>query len=212
MICDRCGVANRTGRIICVQCLGPLLNGAAPAAQATCAEHPDTAATGKCITCKKLVCDACGGVVNNRGVYCIDHTPVLTTAGRASPGMNPLLAGGAGAGMPGATARKTESNTGLILVVAGLLALILAVVALLVWPGFLKSEPVPAGSSLAGPGFGGASPYPGVSPGGAYPGPGGAYPGPGGAYPGPGGAYPGPGGAYPGPGGAYPGPGGGTAP
>src|SRR6185295_8672439 len=149
MICDRCGIANRAGRITCVQCLGPLLNGTGPGPVAMCAEHPDQPATGKCITCKKLVCDACGGVVNNRGVYCIDHTPVVTTSGRASPGMNPLLAGGSGAAAAGsAAAKKPGGSTGLIMGVGGLIALILAVVALLVWPGFLKSpEVVPAATA-----------------------------------------------------------------
>jgi B-box zinc finger protein len=196
MICDRCGVANRTGRITCVQCLGPLLNGTGPGPEAMCAEHPDTPATGKCVTCKKLVCDACGGVVNNRGVYCIDHTPVVTTTGRASPGMNPLLAGGgadAAAAVP-AAAKAPGISPGVVMAISGLIALILVVVALLVWPGFLASKEVPPSTvSGAGMGAGAGGPYGPGGPGAPY-GPGGA----GGPY-GPGGPG-GPGGPY-GPGG-----------
>ena len=57
----------------------------AEAEGAVCAEHPNEPATGRCVTCGKLVCEACGGVVSNRGVYCIDHTPAVTTSasGRA---------------------------------------------------------------------------------------------------------------------------------
>jgi hypothetical protein len=178
-----------------------------------CAEHPDQPATGHCITCKKLVCDACGGVVNNRGVYCIDHTPVVSTSGRASPGMNPLLAGAGGDVAVKAAAKKPAANAGLIMGIGGLIALVLAIVALLVWPGFLKSPEVAPMAATGGafgapgamPGAPGADPYGVGAPGGAYPGAPGGPPGavPGGAYPGPGGP-PGavPGGAYPGPAGA----------
>jgi hypothetical protein len=179
-----------------------------------CAEHPDAAATGKCITCNKLVCDACGGVVNNRGVYCIDHTPVVTTAGRASPGMNPLLAG-AGGDLPGTAvvAKKSSPNTGLIMGLVGLIALILAVVVLLVTPGVLKSPELATGFT-AGAGVGAPSPYGapmGAVPGDPYAGgiPSGPYSGPPGGFPGgavPGSPYAG------GPPGAVPGaPGGGVA-
>src|SRR2546425_500926 len=94
MICDRCGVVNRAGRTTCIHCLGPIPPGGG-AEDLRCAEHPGEPASGRCVTCKKLVCEACGGVVSNRGVYCIDHTPAVTTSASASPGMNPLL-GGAG--------------------------------------------------------------------------------------------------------------------
>jgi B-box zinc finger len=207
MICDRCGVANRAGRITCVQCLGPLLNGTGPGPVAMCAEHPDQPATGNCITCKKMVCDACGGVVNNRGVYCIDHTPVVTTSARASPGMNPMLGGAGDLGGGAVAAKKPATNMGLVMGIGGLVALVLIIVALLVWPGFLKSPEAPL-SATAGVGFGapgfapGADPYGVAGPGGPYgPGPGGPY-GPGG----PGGAY-GPGGPGGPPGAPY-GPGG----
>jgi hypothetical protein len=201
MICDRCGIANRAGRITCVQCLGPLLNGTGPGPVAMCAEHPDHPATGKCITCKKLVCDACGGVVNNRGVYCIDHTPVVTTSGRASPGMNPLLAGAGGDMGGGAVAaKKPAANTGVVMGIVGIIALVLVVVALLVWPGILKSPDVPqtatAGTGFGGPGVPGADPYGVGGPGGAY-GPGSPGFSPGGGPYGPGGPA-GPGGPVPG--------------
>jgi len=194
MICDRCGVANRTGRITCVQCLGPLLNGSGPGPVAMCAEHPDQPATGKCITCKKTVCDACGGVVNNRGVFCIDHTPVVTTSSRASPGMNPLLGGGGEVGSGAVAVKKSAPNMGLVMGIGGLVALVLVIVALLVWPGFLKSPEAPLGAT-AGASFG----APGIAPDPFAPGAPGSPYGPGGPV-GPPGAVPG--GAYgPGPGG-----------
>jgi hypothetical protein len=187
------------------------LNGTGPATAPVCAEHPDTPATGQCVTCKKLVCDACGGVVNNRGVYCVDHTPVVTTAMRGSPGMNPLLAGAgaeaAALGLPAAP--KPASNFGLILGLGGLLALILVVVALLVWPGFLASKPVTPAAPTMGSTAGampGASPYGTGGMAGPY-GAGPQDPYSTGGFPGPGGAMPGPGAAMPGPGAAMPGPG-----
>src|SRR6476619_3733743 len=123
MICDRCGVVNRAGRTTCLHCMGPLKNGAA-ADGAMCAEHPGEPATGRCVTCQKYVCEACGGVVSNRGVYCIDHTPAVTTSASASPGMNPLLSGGA-ADAPMAAARgRTSVDAGMIAAIAGVVAIL----------------------------------------------------------------------------------------
>ena len=56
MICERCGVVNRAGRTTCIHCLGPLKGGTA-AEGLYCAEHPSEPATGKCVTCGKLVCE-----------------------------------------------------------------------------------------------------------------------------------------------------------
>lgn len=225
MICERCGVVNPGGRSICIHCLGPLKN-AAPSEGAMCAEHPAEPATGRCVTCGKLVCEACGGVVSNRGVYCIDHTPAVTTSASASPGMNPLLTGGA-AGEPAATAvrAKASMDRGILAAVAGLVALILFFVIGFVVPGPLRSRelpPPPASASPAG-GYGGYGGYPG-GPGG-YPGGPGGYPGgPGGsdttyspygsAGPpgGPGGPPGGPGGPPGGPGGPPGGPAGSAGP
>jgi len=72
MICNRCGVVNRAGRVVCIHCMGPL-DPAAGATSAECADHPGVPATGRCVTCGKLVCDQCGGIVNNRAVYCVPH-------------------------------------------------------------------------------------------------------------------------------------------
>jgi B-box zinc finger len=212
MICDRCGVVNRPGRISCVQCLGPLANHKADATPGHCKEHPDVPATGKCVTCGTLVCDACGGVVGNRGVFCIEHTPAITSAAGASPGMNPLLGGGGGAmAMPVA---RRQSNGGMVAAIAAALGLIALFVVLFLFPGFLRSKELPAPPAGAGGiGMPGGSPYgagPYGAPGGAGPygppgGPGGYGPpgGPGGYGPpgGPGGYGP-PGGPGGPPGGA----------
>src|SRR5438094_9637163 len=124
MICERCGVVNRAGRTTCIHCLGPLKSGT-PAEGLYCAEHPSEPATGKCVTCGKLVCEACGGVVSNRGVYCIDHTPAVTTSASSSPGMNPLLSGSGGANAgAGAVQAKAGMDKGVLAAVAGLVALI----------------------------------------------------------------------------------------
>jgi B-box zinc finger len=182
MICDRCGVANRPGRISCVQCLGPLTNHKADTTVGNCKEHPDVPATGKCVTCGTLVCDACGGVVGNRGVFCIEHTPAITSATGASPGMNPLLGGGSGAAV--AVARR-QSNGGMIAAIAAALGLIVLFVVLFLFPGFLRSKELPAPPAAAGgmgaPGAPGA-PY-GAGPYGAPAGPGGPYGAPGGYGP-----------------------------
>jgi hypothetical protein len=214
MICDRCGVVNRPGRISCVQCLGPLTNAQGEAAVGHCKEHPDVPATGKCVTCGTLVCDACGGVVGNRGVFCIEHTPAITSATGASPGMNPLLGGGGGA-MP--VARK-QSNGGMIAAIAAALGLIVLFVVLFLWPGILRSAELPAPPASAGGMGAPGSPYgaPG-GPAGPY-GPPGGPAGPYGPPGGPGGYGPpgGPGGYGPpgGPGGYGPpgGPAGNAAP
>src|SRR5438093_7618491 len=73
MICNRCGVVNRMGRVACIHCMGPLDSAAASAGPLECADHPGVPATGQCVTCAKLVCDQCGGIVNNRAVYCVPH-------------------------------------------------------------------------------------------------------------------------------------------
>src|SRR5438067_8641888 len=125
MICERCGVVNRAGRTTCIHCMGPLKEGGADQG-AVCAEHPTEPATGKCVTCGKLVCEACGGVVSNRGVYCIDHTPAVTTSASSSPGMNPLLSGGGSmeSGARAAVRAKAGMDRGVIAAVAGLVALL----------------------------------------------------------------------------------------
>src|SRR5260370_27579890 len=125
MICARCGVGNRAGRTTCIHCLGPLKNGSS-ADGLYCAEHPSEPATGKCVTCGKLVCEACGGVVSNRGVYCIDHTPAVTTSASSSPGMNPLLSGGGSmeSGAGAAVRAKAGMGRGVLAAVAGLVALL----------------------------------------------------------------------------------------
>jgi hypothetical protein len=176
MICDRCGVVNRPGRISCVQCLGPLANHKADATVGHCKEHPDVPATGKCVTCGTLVCDACGGVVGNRGVFCIEHTPAITSATGASPGMNPLLGGGGGAAMP--VARK-QSNSGMIAAIAAALGLIALFVVLFLFPGFLRSRELPTPPAGAGGVGMPGSPY-GAGPYGSPAGPGGPYGAPGG--------------------------------
>jgi hypothetical protein len=197
MICDRCGVVNRPGRTTCIHCLGPLKN-AVPAEGAMCAEHPAEPATGRCVTCRKLVCEACGGVVSNRGVYCIDHTPAVTTSASASPGMNPLLSGGAAPEAAATAVRARASmDRGMVALIAGIVILIVFFAVGFGYPGPLRSRELPAQPPSAMGGVGG---YPGAM--GGYPGPGGYG---GGEY-GTGGAamggYPGPGG----PGGAPGGP------
>ena len=67
-VCSRCGVVNRPGRVACIQCLFRL-DPAADAGPLMCADHPQAPATGRCVTCQKLVCDTCGGVINNRAVW-----------------------------------------------------------------------------------------------------------------------------------------------
>lgn len=164
MICDRCGVVNRAGRTTCIHCLGPLKSGV-PAEGAVCAEHPGEPATGRCVTCGKLVCEACGGVVSNRGVYCIDHTPAVTTSASSSPGMNPLLGGGGGADAAATAARaKASVDKGTIAAISGLVAILVYFGLAFGYPGFLKSKELPpAPVSSAGPmgGYGavGGSPY-----------------------------------------------------
>src|SRR5262245_5400294 len=73
MICNRCGVVNRAGRVACVQCMARLDPASAPSAPPTCTDHPNIPATGQCVHCSKFVCDQCGGVINNRQVYCVEH-------------------------------------------------------------------------------------------------------------------------------------------
>jgi B-box zinc finger len=73
MICSRCGVVNRAGRVACVQCMARLDPASAPSEPPHCQDHPNVPATGRCVACSKFVCDQCGGVINNRAVYCIDH-------------------------------------------------------------------------------------------------------------------------------------------
>src|SRR5689334_7136683 len=158
MICDRCGVVNRAGRTTCIHCLGPLKSGTA-AEGLYCAEHPSEPATGKCVTCSKLVCEACGGVVSNRGVYCIDHTPAVTTSARSSPGMNPLLSGGSAEPGAATTGRaKSSSDRVVIAAVAGVVALLVFFGLTFGKPGFLRSGELPTPPpSLAGSGAYGAS-------------------------------------------------------
>jgi hypothetical protein len=191
--------------------MAPLAVSATDAGAGHCKEHPDVPALGKCLTCGTLVCETCGGVVGNRGLYCINHTPAITSASGASPGMNPLLAG-AGGGAVRAVAVRRQSNSGLVAAVVGAVGLILLFVVLFLAPGILRSKELPPGPGGAGVGMPGAgSPYGGPGgPGGPYGMPGGGYGMPGGPPGGPPGY--GPPGAPPGgpggPGGAPNGPGG----
>jgi hypothetical protein len=218
MFCDRCGVMNPAARTLCIHCMGPL-SGTASEAGAMCAEHPGEPATGRCVTCKKLVCEACGGVVGNRGVYCIDHTPAVTTSASASPGMNPLLSGGAPEAAAAGARARASMDRGTMALIAGIVALLVYFGIAFGFPGDLKSGELPTQPPSAAPGPAGFGAGPGASdpyggtggygaPGG-YPGPGpGGYPGP--MPGGPGGGpsysaapYPGPGAP---PGGPMPGP------
>jgi B-box zinc finger protein len=166
MICERCGVVNRAGRTTCIHCLGSLKNGV-PSEGAVCAEHPGEPATGRCVTCKKFVCEACGGVVSNRGVYCIDHTPAVTTSASASPGMNPLLSGGAVDAAGAAVRAKAGVDRGMIAAIAGFVAILVYFGLAFGIPGFLRSKelPSPPASAMGGPagmgGFAGGAGYPG---------------------------------------------------
>jgi hypothetical protein len=188
--------------------MGPLKADAA-AAGATCAEHPNEPASGRCVTCGKLVCEACGGVVSNRGVYCIDHTPAVTTSASASPGMNPLLAGG-GAGDPavaGAVRARSSMDKGVLAAIVGAVLVLVFFGIAFGFPGPLRSKELPAvpPSSLGGGagGYGGAGAYGGPGGYGMDPyGTAGGY-GTGGGYSpygtgAPGGSYPGPPGGPPG--------------
>jgi hypothetical protein len=198
MICERCGVVNRAGRTTCIHCLGPLKNGV-PAEGAVCAEHPGEPATGRCVTCGKLVCEACGGVVSNRGVYCIDHTPAVTTSASASPGMNPLLGGGADSAAGSAMRAKASVDRGTIAAIAGLVALLVYFGLAFGYPGFLRSKELPAAPVSTAGGMGGYGAAGGYGAGTGYPGPG-PYGsgGPGSDTGAPGGSYGGPPGGPPG--------------
>jgi B-box zinc finger protein len=176
MFCDRCGVRNPEGRTTCLHCMGALKESGDPGAM--CAEHPSEPATGRCVTCQKYVCEACGGVVSNRGVFCIDHTPAVTTSASASPGMNPLLSGG-GADAPIAAARgRTGVDSGMIAAIAGIVAILVFFGIAFGFPAPLRSKELPAPPPPAA-GVGGAGGY---GPGGYGPGGGatdsyGGYPG-----------------------------------
>lgn len=168
MICERCGVASRPGRIACVQCMAPLSVAANDPGPGACKEHPETPAIGKCLTCGALVCETCGGVVGNKGLYCLDHTPAITSAAGGSPGMNPML-GGAGTRV----AARKSSNSGVVAAILGVFGLIALFVVLFFFPGILRSqelETTGGAAGMAGPGgaYGPAGPY-----GSPYGGPGG---------------------------------------
>jgi B-box zinc finger protein len=159
MICERCGVVNRAGRTICIHCLGSLKNGV-PSEGAVCAEHPGEPATGRCVTCGKNVCEACGGVVSNRGVYCIDHTPAVTTSASASPGMNPLLSGGAVDSATGAAVRaKAGVDRGMIAAIAGFVAILVYFGLAFGYPGWLRSKDLEGPPPSAMGGVGGMGGY-----------------------------------------------------
>ncbi len=153
--------------------MGPL-KGGAEATAAVCAEHPGEPATGRCVTCKKMVCEACGGVVSNRGVYCIDHTPAVTTSASASPGMNPLLggAGGGDAAAPAAAARARASmDRGMVALIAGIVAVLVFFGVAFGFPGPLRSRDVLAPPAPAvGGGYPGGPGGPGGYAPGGYPG------------------------------------------
>ena len=102
MICPRCGLVNRSDRISCVHCWAPLI-GQPPATDVRCADHPDVAATGRCVICQKLVCDNCGGLYQNQRVYCLEDTEkvmiaALTRGGRRGRAAPAPVAAGAGEG------------------------------------------------------------------------------------------------------------------
>jgi hypothetical protein len=159
MFCERCGVVNRAGRPICIHCLGSLKNGV-PSEGAVCAEHPGEPATGRCVTCGKNVCEACGGVVSNRGVYCIDHTPAVTTSASASPGMNPLLSGGAVDSAAGAAVRaKAGVDRGMIAAIAGFVAILVYFGLAFGYPGWLRSKDLEGPPASAMGGVGGMGGY-----------------------------------------------------
>jgi hypothetical protein len=167
MFCDRCGVRNPAGRTTCLHCMGPLKESGDPGA--TCAEHPGEPATGRCVTCQKYVCEACGGVVSNRGVYCIDHTPAVTTSASASPGMNPLLSGGGGdAAIAAAGRSRTSVDSGMIALIAGIVAILVFFGIAFGFPAPLRSKELP-GPPPPAPGVGGPGGYgpAGYGPGGA---------------------------------------------
>jgi len=179
-ICERCGVANRPGRVACVQCMAPLAAADDPGVGA-CKEHPDVPAIGKCLTCGTPVCETCGGVVGNKGLYCLNHTPAITSAAGGSPGMNPMLGG---AGARAAAARK-QSNSGVVAAVLGAVGLIALFVVLFLFPGVLRSKelpPTPGAGGMGAPGMAGpaGSPYGPAGPYGGPPGMPGAYGPPGG--------------------------------
>ena len=106
MICNRCGVVNRPGHVACVQCmarLDPSTDGGA----LYCAGHADALATGRCLTCGKLVCDNCGGVINNRAVYCIDDAAAaMASSLPSSARAKPMPADGATGGKRGMFKKK----------------------------------------------------------------------------------------------------------
>jgi hypothetical protein len=179
--------------------MAPLAVAANDPGAGTCKEHPEVPALGKCLTCGTLVCETCGGVVGNKGLYCINHTPAITSATGGSPGMNPMLGGPAAR----AVAARKQSNSGLVAAILGAVGLIALFVVLFLFPGFLRSKELPAAPQSAGVGgpgggaYGPAGPYgmpgmPGGDPygGGGY-GPPGAPNGPGGAAYGPPGGPPG---------------------
>jgi hypothetical protein len=158
MFCERCGVVNRAGRTTCIHCMGPLKAGA-DGEGAVCAEHPGEPATGRCVTCGKLVCEACGGVVSNRGVYCIDHTPAVTTSASASPGMNPLLAGGSAEAAGTATGARAGVDRGMIAAIAGFVLILVYFGIAFGFPHPLKSGDVPPAPVSTMGGFGGTGGY-----------------------------------------------------
>jgi hypothetical protein len=89
IICNRCGVVNRAGRVACVQCLARLDATTAGLETVRCVNHPDVPAVGKCVTCGIFVCDTCGGVINNRAVYCVDHAAMAMMPAAAPGGKAP---------------------------------------------------------------------------------------------------------------------------
>jgi hypothetical protein len=161
--------------------MAPLAVAANDTSVGACKEHPEVPAVGKCLTCGTLVCETCGGVVGNKGLYCLNHTPAITSATGGSPGMNPML-GGPGAR---AVAARRQSNSGMVGAILGAVGLIALFVVLFLFPGILRSKELPPSPGAAGmPGgspYGAASPYgppgmpgmPGGDPYGSPAGPGG---------------------------------------
>lgn len=82
-ICNRCGVVNRAGRVACVHCMARL-DPASATGPVQCVNHPNVPATGRCLACGKFVCDGCGGIISNRGVYCVDDA-AMAMAGAMGP-------------------------------------------------------------------------------------------------------------------------------
>ncbi len=113
MICNRCGVVNRPGRVACVQCMARLDPASATGEALVCKYHPSSPASGRCLACGDLVCDSCGGIINNRAVYCVNDAAAAMAGafsgapapkGKTQPAPAPAPAPDAGTPAPAAAA------------------------------------------------------------------------------------------------------------